>query len=67
MRRHRQLEDNETMSGIQFVTDEKGRKVGVVIDLRKHAQFGKTSGAVLCLNRAQRKRVFVTSSTEPAA
>ncbi|HXA68270.1 MAG TPA: hypothetical protein VNV82_24120 [Bryobacteraceae bacterium] len=55
------------MSGIQFVTDEKGRKVGVVIDLRKHAQFGKTSGAVLCLNRAQRKRVFVTSSTEPAA
>ena len=24
------------MSGIQFVTDEKGRKVGVLIDLKKH-------------------------------
>jgi hypothetical protein len=24
------------MSGIQFVTDAKGRKVGVLIDLKKH-------------------------------
>jgi hypothetical protein len=24
------------MTGIQFLTDEKGRKVGVQIDLRKH-------------------------------
>jgi len=24
------------MSGIRFVTDEKGRKVGVLIDLKKH-------------------------------
>jgi hypothetical protein len=24
------------MIGIQFVTDEKGRKVGVLIDLKKH-------------------------------
>ncbi len=24
------------MSGIQFVTDEKGRKIAVQIDLRKH-------------------------------
>ncbi len=24
------------MSGIQFVTDEKGREVGVLIDLKKH-------------------------------
>jgi hypothetical protein len=24
------------MSGIQFVTDEEGRKVGVLIDLKKH-------------------------------
>ncbi|PYT26275.1 MAG: hypothetical protein DMG57_22050 [Acidobacteria bacterium] len=24
------------MSGIQYVTDEKGRKVGVLIDLKKH-------------------------------
>ena len=25
------------MTGIQFITDEKGRKVGVLIDLKKHA------------------------------
>ena len=25
------------MTGIQYVTDEKGRKVGVLIDLKKHA------------------------------
>ena len=24
------------MTGIQYVTDEKGRKVGVLIDLKKH-------------------------------
>jgi len=28
--------ENQTMSGIQFVTDEKGRRVAVQIDLRKH-------------------------------
>ena len=32
------------MSGIQFVTDEKGRKVGVLIDLKKHRAIWKTSG-----------------------
>jgi hypothetical protein len=26
-----------SMTGIQFLTDEKGRKVAVQIDLRKHA------------------------------
>jgi hypothetical protein len=36
MRRYGHLKDNEIMSGIQFVTDEKGRKVGVLIDLKKH-------------------------------
>lgn len=24
------------MTGIQFITDEKGRKTGVLIDLKKH-------------------------------
>ena len=28
--------DNNTMSGIQFVTDRKGRKVAVQIDLKKY-------------------------------
>jgi len=26
------------MTGIQFVTDEKGRKTAVLIDLKKHGQ-----------------------------
>jgi hypothetical protein len=30
------IEESEAMNGIQFVTDEKGRKVAVQIDLRKH-------------------------------
>ena len=33
------------MTGIQFVTDEKGRKTGVLIDLKKHGanRVGKYS------------------------
>jgi len=34
--RRRRMSENGNMSGIQFVTDEKGRKVGVLIDLKKH-------------------------------
>jgi len=30
------LKENEAMSGIQFVTDEKGRKVAVQIDLKRY-------------------------------
>ena len=30
------MSENEAMSGIQFVTDEKGRKVAIQIDLKKH-------------------------------
>jgi len=29
------------MTGIQFVTDERGRKVAVQIDLRKHRALGE--------------------------
>jgi hypothetical protein len=37
MRRCRPMGDNEDMSGVQFVTDEKGRRVGVPINLKKHS------------------------------
>lgn len=30
------LKDNKAMTGIQFVTDERGRKVAVQIDLKTH-------------------------------
>jgi len=36
MRRCRHLNENRVMTGIQFVTDEKGRKVAVQIDLKKY-------------------------------
>lgn len=29
-------ESKQIVSGIQFVTDEEGRKAGVLIDLKKH-------------------------------
>jgi hypothetical protein len=28
--------ENQPMTGVQFVTDAKGRKVAVLIDLKKH-------------------------------
>ena len=55
------------MSGIQFVTDEKGRKVGVLIDLKNTGWSGRTSGKVWCLNRAGKKRPFHMSDTGQAA
>lgn len=36
MRGSHRLRENDSMSGIQFVTDEKGRKVAVQIDLKKY-------------------------------
>jgi hypothetical protein len=30
------LTDNDRMTGIQFVTDDKGRRTAVLIDLKKH-------------------------------
>ncbi|MBI4479522.1 MAG: hypothetical protein HY651_05825 [Acidobacteria bacterium] len=35
------------MTGIQFVTDEKGRKVAVQIDLRKHRAIWEDIADVL--------------------
>jgi hypothetical protein len=37
MHRGHCMTDNEAMTGIQYVTDEKGRKVAVLIDPKKHA------------------------------
>ena len=30
------MKDNEAMTGIQYVVDEKGRKIAVQIDLKTH-------------------------------
>ena len=34
--KYNHLKDSDSMTGIQFVTDEQGHKVGVLIDLKKH-------------------------------
>jgi hypothetical protein len=36
LRRGGRLKENRNMTGIQYVTDEKGRKVAVQIDLKKY-------------------------------
>jgi hypothetical protein len=53
MRGSHHLKDNEAMSGIQFVTDEKGRKVAVQIDLKKHRQLWEDIEDVL-VSRSRR-------------
>jgi hypothetical protein len=57
-RRGRRLKDNEDMSGIQFVTDQKGRKVAVVIDLKKHRELWRDIEDVLVSqSRRHEKRI----------
>jgi len=48
------LEGNENMTGIQYVTDEKGRKVAVQIDLTKHRELWEDIQDVL-ISRSRRR------------
>jgi hypothetical protein len=46
------------MTGIQFLTDEKGRKTAAVIDLKKHAALWEDIQDVLVSrSRRQEKRI----------
>ena len=36
MAKSARLSENTPMTGVQFVTDGKGRKVAILIDLKKH-------------------------------
>jgi hypothetical protein len=58
MRRCHHLKDNEAVSGIQYVTDEKGRKVGVLIDLKNIENCGKTLRMCLSYGRGATKGGF---------
>jgi len=52
------LKDNRAMNGIQFVTDEKGRKVAVQLDLRKHRKLWEDIEDVLVSrSRRNEKRI----------
>jgi hypothetical protein len=59
MRGNRHLkEENEAMTGIQYVTDDKGRKVAVQIDLKKHRQLWQDIEDVLVSrSRRHEKRI----------
>ena len=50
--------ENEAMSGIQYVTDEKGRKVAVQIDLRMHrALWEDIEDVLVSRSRRHEKRI----------
>jgi hypothetical protein len=53
---NRRREGNEIMTGIQFVTDDKGRKTGVLIDLKKHKELWEDIADVLVSRSRQRER-----------
>ena len=56
--RCRDLRDNRAKSGIQYVTDEKGRKVAVQIDLKKHRELWEDIQDVLVSrSRRHEKRI----------
>jgi hypothetical protein len=58
IRRCHRPEENETMTGIQYVTDEKGRKVAVQIDLTKHRELWQDLQDVLVSrSRRHEKRI----------
>ena len=58
MRRYSHLSENEIMTGIQYVTDEKGRKVAVQIDLKKHRELWEDIEDVLVSrSRRNEKRI----------
>jgi hypothetical protein len=53
-----QLRDNQDMNGIQFVTDEKGRKVAVQIDLKKHGAIWEDfQDALIAMSRRNEKSI----------
>jgi hypothetical protein len=54
------------MTGIQYVTDEKGRKVAVQIDLKKHRELWEDIEDVL-VSRSRRHEVRIPLDKAKAA
>jgi len=58
VREARHLKHNRTMTGIQYVTDERGRKVAVQIDLKKHrALWEDIEDVLISRSRRHEKRI----------
>lgn len=45
------------MTGIQFITDEKGRKAAAILDLKKHRELWEDIEDVLVSRSRREKRV----------
>jgi hypothetical protein len=58
--------ENRVMTGIQFITEEKGRKVAVQIDLRKHRALWEDfyDGLVSEQRRKEKSIPFQTVKTD---
>jgi hypothetical protein len=54
---HYHLKENEAMTGIHFVTDDKGRKVAVQIDLKKYGAMSEDFWDGLILESRRQKGV----------
>jgi hypothetical protein len=52
------------MTGIQYVTDERGRKVAVQIDLRQHADLWEEFEDVLISNSRQNEESIPLNELE---
>jgi hypothetical protein len=52
------------MAGIQYVTDERGRKVAVQIDLRQHADLWEEFEDVLISNSRQNEESIPLNELE---
>jgi hypothetical protein len=58
IRRYHRVKENEAMTGIQYVTDAKGRKVAVQIDLTKRrALWEDIQDVLVSRSRQHEKRI----------
>ena len=65
-KRGESFEQRETMTGIQFVTDEEGRRVAVQCDLTKHRTLWEDFWDGLVSEARAKKTASLTSNTEPS-
>jgi hypothetical protein len=58
-----EVKENQVMTGIQFVTDDKGRRTAVLIDLKKQRELWEDFWMVWFPSRAAKRRASLTRST----
>jgi hypothetical protein len=66
MRRSHCLKDKEALTGIQYVTDEQGRKVAIQIDLRKHRELWEDIEDVLVSRSRRHEKRIPLDKVKPA-